>query len=83
MPTLDRCICQAVVKVKKQDPRCPFVQGKYLLWFTDNPGPLTYRDNWKPDILNQLLDRVEFCSKLVTFNVRKINQFNRSKVSVG
>ena len=33
------------------------------VWFTDNPGPITDRDNWKREILNQLLDRVAFCSK--------------------
>ena len=71
MPSLERCHCQWVMKIN--EPRatkdtCGHLVPKNLeprdVWFTDNPGPITDRDNWKPEILNQLLDRVEFCRKL-------------------
>ena len=70
MPALDRCMCQAVVKMKKRDKVCPSVQEKEAidLWFTDRPGPLTDRANWKPEPLNRLLERAGFCCKFIIFD---------------
>ena len=69
MPALDRCMCQAVVKMKKQDKVCPMQEKEAIdLWFTDSPGPLTDRANWKPETLNRLLERAGFCCKFIIFD---------------
>ena len=77
MPSLERCHCQWVMKLNEpwstQDT-CGHLVPKNLepkdVWFTDQPGPITDRGNWKPAILDQLLDRVEFCRKLGAFPER-------------
>ena len=47
---------------------CPLTRADYgedyQMWYTDDPRPLTDRTNWKPEILNELLERVALCGEL-------------------
>ena len=68
MPQSDLCFCQGVV-APKRGVDCPVIGEKYggasNLWYTDDPDPLTKRTNWTPEKLDQLLGRVDYCSKLI------------------
>ena len=68
MRSVDRCVCQGVTAPKRGHMMCPLTRADYgedyQMWYTDDPRPLTDRVNWKPDILNELLERVELCSEL-------------------
>ena len=67
MPWDERCRCLGVVAPEENNPpqSCPLVPGDIsqssAYWFTDDKKKLTTRCNWKPDILNELLDRAEYC----------------------
>ena len=69
MPWDERCRCLGVVAPEEANPSrtCPLVRGDIrepsVFWFTDNKTTLTTRSNWKPHILNKLLDRAEYCSE--------------------
>ena len=51
---------------------CPLTREEYgedsLMWYVDDPRPLTQRRNWTPSKMNELLEREVFCSKLEVFN---------------
>ena len=68
LPSRERCFCQGVMKLKEIDPTCrPSQQDEEEsndLWFTDSPDLLAKRENWKPTIMDTLLERVAFCCKL-------------------
>ena len=69
--SLDRCFCSSVVAPIRLDMtldqgyacQSTMSDSDVLLWFTDDPGPLTLRENWTPDQLDILLDREAFCCK--------------------
>ena len=64
IPSLKRCECQGVVLRKHtRNIDCPFMEKLKDLWFTDDPVPLTYRWNWTPEILDEMLDRKIACGK--------------------
>ena len=69
MRSVDRCVCQGVIAAPKRGRMmCPLTREEYgedyQMWYTDDPRPLTDRANWKPDILNELLERVALCGEL-------------------
>ena len=81
MPSLDRCYCQRVMKMRKPRQSCPGVQDNKAhieLWFTDHQDLLTHRGNWTRDTLDRLLGRVDFCCKLLNFD-KSIKQLRRVK----
>ena len=59
----ERCLCQGVVAPRTPGNRhCSVVEDTVEdLWFTDDPTPLTNRNNWKREKLDDLLDRSECC----------------------
>ena len=68
MPKEDICFCQGVIAPNNRGTAsCPAApQNEHpgsVMWYTDNPNPLTSRKNWTPEKLDQLLDRVRFCRK--------------------
>ena len=46
---------------------CPLTQEEYgedsLMWYVDDPRPLTDRRNWTPEKMNELLERETLYSK--------------------
>ena len=71
MPYDERCLCLGVVAPdERHAPRtCPVIRGEAHsgrggYWFTDNMKNITRRSNWTPVILNELLERAEYCGKL-------------------
>ena len=65
LPRKERCLCQGVVAPRTPgNQHCSVVKETVDiedLWFTDDPTPLTNRNNWKREILDDLLDRSECC----------------------
>ena len=67
LPSEERCHCTAVLAPKFMNANCstgPREIGM-ILWFVDNPKPLTNRSNWNAEMLNKLLERSEFCGTLI------------------
>ena len=73
MPSVQRCVCQGVIAPKRGPMMCPSKREEYgedsQMWYTDDPRPLTDRANWKPNVLNHLLERVDLCSELRLFYI--------------
>ena len=69
LPYAERCLCTWVVVLGDGKQSCtPAIAetDKHpIWWFTDEPGPLTLKDNWTPAKLDLLLERAEFCGKYV------------------
>ena len=72
LPSMERCYCQAVVRSKVTSDLknalfyCPAFVEETIdedMWFTDNDSALTQRENWTPNELDLLLERIPFCSK--------------------
>ena len=69
LPLNERCRCLWVVapKIKSPSQSCPlgreYVKDPSELWFTDDEESLTTRSNWKPHLLDKLLERAEYCSE--------------------
>ena len=68
----DRCDCERVVAPKfKCTPSCarkaPFAGNKEAIemWYINEPELLTMRENWTPERMDQLLERVDLCCKLI------------------
>ena len=67
MPWDERCRCLGAVAPEENNvpQSCPLLRGDIgessAYWFTDDKQNLTTRTNWKPEILNKLLDRAEYC----------------------
>ena len=80
MPSAERCYCKMVMAPKFISAgECPARRrgaggktddeeeaGGEKLWFVDDHEALTNRSNWIPEILDKLLEREEFCSKLLS-----------------
>ncbi|XP_072022654.1 hyalin-like [Amphiura filiformis] len=57
------CYCQGVVAPRRVNT-CPRREEDYEdgdLWFVDDPSLLIMRQNWKKDILDELLNRARYC----------------------
>ena len=72
LPSRERCHCQAVVRSKVTSAlqnalsNCPAFVDETIdenMWFTDNDSALIQRENWTPNELDHLLERITFCSK--------------------
>ncbi|XP_072017305.1 neuropilin-1a-like [Amphiura filiformis] len=63
LPFAEICLCQRVVApVFLNAKTCPRRDNKDGdLWFVDDPQLLIMRNNWKRDILDDLLDRTTHC----------------------
>ena len=65
LPRRERCLCQGVVAPPTSGNQyCSVVEETVDvedLWFTDDPTPLTNRNNWKRENLDDLLDRSGCC----------------------
>ena len=47
---------------------CSPMEDEYAkdeLWFIDDPRALTLRHNWRTDVLDILLERTEYCGKII------------------
>ncbi|XP_072049977.1 hyalin-like [Amphiura filiformis] len=63
LPYKEICFCQAVV-APKHTKSCPRRKEEYEdgdLWFLDDPYLLIMRQNWKKDILDELMNRTTYC----------------------
>ena len=71
LPSEERCYCTSVLapKCKSVNSCAEIAREKRVkgnvLWFIDDPQPLTNRSNWNVEMLDLLLERVDFCSKLL------------------
>ncbi|XP_072016990.1 hyalin-like [Amphiura filiformis] len=55
------CYCQGVVAPKRAKT-CPRREEEYEdLWFVDDPSLLIMRQNWRKDILDELMNRAAYC----------------------
>ncbi len=67
LPKKELCFCQGVV-APVMVKSCSTMEKEYSedeLWFIDDPRELTLRHNWKKDILDDLLERTEYCGKII------------------
>ena len=80
----DRCDCERVIAPKvKCTPSCarkaPFagITEAIEMWYIDEPELLTRRENWTPERMDELLDRVVLCCKFIclTMYSRKTDSF--------
>ena len=74
MPAKDRCACQRVVAPTftctpscsgKPAPFSPY-RETIEMWYIDDPKWLTSKDNWNTEKLNELMERKEFCGRLIS-----------------
>ena len=73
LPYNERCLCQGVVAPKHTPSHsCATVNTQHCsndskreLWFVDDSevGPLTRRHNWNKGVLDDLLQRSNYCGK--------------------
>ncbi|XP_072017513.1 uncharacterized protein [Amphiura filiformis] len=65
LPYKEICYCQGVVAPKRAKT-CPRREDEYEdgdLWFVDDPSLLIMRQNWRKDILDELMNRASYCEK--------------------
>ena len=64
LPSEERCYCTRVVAPKflsvNKCAEAARVEGK-VMWFVDDPKPLTEISNWNATMLDMLLERADFC----------------------
>ena len=63
MPTLMRCMCDAVMISHVDNTLNCHKITQDIMWFTDNHQQITHKSNWTPEKLDQLLDRQIMCGK--------------------
>ena len=85
MPTVERCFCTIVLAPKFLSENCPTalkdasVVEREDLWFTDDKELLKNSMKWTPEQLDQLLERVEFCSKYLLSDGDVVKQYERAR----
>ncbi len=66
LPKKELCFCQGVV-APAMAKSCSTMEEACTeedLWFIDEPQELTLRHNWRKDILDELLERTEYCGMI-------------------
>ena len=61
----ERCYCQTVVAptfISIYNCSLNEMSSKWL-WYTSDPVPLTKQENWTPERLDKLLERIGYCGK--------------------
>ncbi len=71
LPKKERCYCERVLTArwpKVEINTCPPMEEAFAkddMWFIDDPRELTLPHNWRTDALDTLLERTEYCGKIL------------------
>ncbi len=81
LPKREICFCQGVVAPVIMKT-CSTTEETYAeddMWFIDDPYELTLRQNWKTDVLDTLLERAEYCGKILLFKGDEMRNILRER----